>query len=621
MAGGRRGRHPGAGIRGPRPRRGRGVPGGGRGLVPRCAERLRGGGGPGGIPGGAGPAAGPGRRLVGRRVAGGDRAGLRDARADPTARQPAHRVGGAHRPPGPAGRGGPMTRPGPKPYYVTTPLYYVNAPPHLGHAYTTVIADVLARYQRLRRGAAGVWFLTGTDEHGQKIQQAAAAAGQSPQAFADAIVPNFQNLWAALNISYDDFIRTTEPRHRQSVQAALTRLFQQGQIVKDHYEGWYCTPCETFWPKLVFAGPGGQPAAPVCPDCRRPVEQITEENYFFPLEPHRRWLVDHIRAQETFILPATRRNEVLAFLEQPLTPLCISRPTARLSWGIPLPSPPFEPGYVTYVWFDALLNYITAVGYPTVDARWPADAHLIGKDILRPHAVYWPIMLRALGLPPPATIAVHGWWLVEGEKMSKSKGNVVDPNVVVGEFGVDAYRYFLLREIPFGQDGTFSEAALERRYTDDLANDLGNLVYRMLTMVEKYFNGVLPLCPSVAPGLRGELIGRAIEACDFQAALNAIWQTVTEANMLVDKRKPWVLVKGGAAEKQQLAETMGTLANSLRAVAVWLWPFMPATSENIWRQLGCPGVPSDVEWDMAWTSRMADDQRIQKSPPLFPRRS
>lgn len=522
-----------------------------------------------------------------------------------------------------------------KPYYVTTPLYYVNAPPHLGHAYTTVIADVLARYHRMRRGKDQVFFLTGTDEHGQKIQQAAAAAGQTPAAFVEAAVPVFRRLWTTLGITFDDFIRTTEPRHTQGVQQAVARLCQAGQITTGTYTGWYCTPCETFWPGLTLA-PGG---APVCPDCRRPVEQIQEENYFFPLEPHREWLRRVIRGDDPAtpmaILPETRRREVLAFLEQPLQPLCISRPAARLAWGIPLPSPPCDPGYVTYVWFDALLNYVTAVGYPAADGRWPADVHLIGKDILRPHAVYWPIMLHALGLPPPTTVAAHGWWLVEGEKMSKSRGNIVDPHTVIAEYGVDAYRYFLLREIPFGQDGTFSEQALEKRYTADLANDLGNLVYRTLTMLEKYCDGIIPSAGEAdTTRFQADImetwgprpvdpLAREVDRYDFQRALAKVWNVIDRANGLIDSQKPWVLARQGqqdGAATQQLHGVLVVLASTLRALAVWLWPFLPTTGEQIWRQLGCPGQVADVPWDHAWRAGTTAGQRIQKGAPLFPRR-
>ena len=504
-----------------------------------------------------------------------------------------------------------------KPYYLTTPLYYVNAPPHLGHAYTTVIADVLARYRRLR--GEPVFFLTGTDEHGQKIQQAAVAAGQLPQQFADATAPRFIELWKALYITHDDFIRTTEPRHTAGVQAALTQLLKAGQIAQGAYEGWYCTPCETFWPNLTIVSG----MAPSCPDCHRPVEQIREQNYFFPLEPHRVWLRRYIQDHETFIVPATRRNEVLAFLEQPLQDLCISRPLSRLSWGIPMPSPPFEPGFVTYVWFDALLNYVTAVGFPKTDRRWPADVHLIGKDILRPHAVYWPIMLHALGLEPPRKIAVHGWWLVEGQKMSKSRGNVVDPNAVVAEYGVDAYRYFLLREVPFGQDGTFSEGAMERRYTDDLANDLGNLVYRTLTMIEKYCGGMIPPREATLGLLSGTLttgvLAKAMDDYTFDIALGQLWGFIDEGNALIDREKPWVLAKD-PAQGTRLRELLGALTDQLRALAVWLWPFMPTTSESLWAQLGYSDEVSGVRWDEAWAPGATRGQRVRKGSPLFPRR-
>src|SRR3989338_7436634 len=359
-------------------------------------------------------------------------------------------------------------------FYITTPLYYVNASPHIGHSYTNIAADTLARYMRMALGNENVRFLTGTDEHGQKIQRAAEAQKLTPHEFSDKMVLQFKELWKALNISYDDFIRTTEKRHIVCVQRSLDLLHEKGDIYKDKYEGLYCTPCETFW--LESQAPDR-----LCPDCKRPPESISETNYFFNLEKYKPWLIEHIKNNPDFIRPKERRNEVLSFLNlNKLSALCISRPKMRLSWGIPLP---FSPEHVTYVWFDALVNYISAVGEFDKEGNyksrwWPADLHLIGKDILRQHAIYWPIMLRALNIEPPRSIFAHGWWMIESNKMSKSRGNVVNPIEMVEKFGLD---------------GNFSESAIVKRFNGDLANDLGNLVYRTLTMIEKYYQGNIPV--------------------------------------------------------------------------------------------------------------------------------
>jgi methionyl-tRNA synthetase len=494
-------------------------------------------------------------------------------------------------------------------FYITTPLYYVNASPHIGHSYTNIAADTLARYMRQSLGAQNVWFLTGTDEHGQKIQRAAEALKLDPQEFADKMVLRFNDLWKALNISYDDFIRTTEPRHVQTVQKALEILYKKGDIYEDSYDGWYCIPCETFWIE-------SQLVEGACPDCKRRVEKISEINYFFKLSKYQAWLIDYIKdpANVRFILPLARQNEVLRFLEiNKLADLCISRPKERLSWGIPLP---FSPNHVTYVWFDALINYISAVG--SFDAQdkyqskwWPADLHLIGKDILRQHAIYWPIMLRALEIEPPKCIFAHGWWMIGEDKMSKSKGNVVNPIEMVHKFGVDVYRYFLLRDVPFGLDGNFSEEAIIKRFNGDLANDLGNLVYRTLTMIEKYYQGSIPqiIINEVQFDEAGERIKKAISMLDQEVyaswainydlslSLEKIWKLINLANKYVEETKPWNLAKENKTE--ELKAFIRLLVEVIRKVAREVYPFMPGTSGSIIQQVG--------------------EDTIKKGNPLFPR--
>ncbi|MEI8345456.1 MAG: methionine--tRNA ligase, partial [Candidatus Omnitrophota bacterium] len=391
-------------------------------------------------------------------------------------------------------------------FYVTTPIYYVNAKPHIGHAYTSIAADALARYHRLC--GKRVLALTGTDEHGQKVAKAAAEASVTPREFTDRISATFRDLWTEFGLSFDDFIRTTEPRHRSAVEKFWKLLDERGQIYKALYRGWYCTPCETFFTERQVLAEAG---AKVCPDCKRPVEQIEEENFFLKTSQYQAWLREHIMAHPDFIQPDIRRNEVLGFLDNnTLQDLCISRPAGRLSWGIPSP---LSATHVTYVWFDALINYVTACGFADDAGRfaqwWPADVHLVGKDILRHHAVYWPIMLKAAGMEVPRQIFAHGWWVQGGQKMSKSLGNVVDPLEVARRYGFDAFRYFLLREVPFGFDGSFSEEALVNRFNHDLANDLGNLLHRSLSMCEKYFGGEIPVGVSVAV-----TVGVAVGVCE-----------------------------------------------------------------------------------------------------------
>ena len=512
-----------------------------------------------------------------------------------------------------------------KTFYITTPIYYVNDVPHIGHAYTTVAADVLARYKRLQ--GYEVFFLTGTDEHGQKVQQAASERGVPPQQHADELVVRFQDLWKRLDISNDDFIRTTEHRHKSVVQAVLQYLWDKKLIYEGMYQGWYCLPDERFWTEEELKE--GK-----CPECGRSVDRISEKNYFFKMSQYQDKLRWHIKNNQAFILPETRRNEVLGFLDRQLGDLCISRPKARLSWGISLP---FDPDYVTYVWVDALVNYISVIGYPADLDRfneiWPADYHLVGKDILTTHAVYWSTLLMALELKLPKTLFAHGWWMVESEKMSKSRRNVVDPNAIIDEFGADAFRYFLLREVPFGQDGNFSRDAFIQRYNSDLANDLGNLVSRTLTMIEQFGGGVIPK-PSFAGSHREEEeikeialglfdpVEQAINRLEFHRALSEIWKLVDRANLYIEQMAPWSLAKR-KQEREKLDTVLYTATEALRYIARYLAPFMPRTSEKIIRQLAIDSIPPDALNDRSkfgsWGGSLPIGSPISKGQPLFPR--
>lgn len=472
-----------------------------------------------------------------------------------------------------------------KNFYITTPIYYVNDIPHIGHAYTTVAADTVARYKRFR--GFKVFFLTGTDEHGQKVQQAAERRGVAPDRHADEFYIAFKDLWQKLNISNDDFIRTTEDRHKRVVQDVLQRLFEKGDIYKESYEGWYCLSDERFWMERDLKEGN-------CPDCNRKVEYIKEWNYFFRMSKYQNWLIQYIKDNPKFIMPESRCNEVLGFLEKPLGDLCISRPKERLSWGIPLP---FDENYVTYVWFDALVNYISAIGFgynkDKFEEWWPADRHLVGKDILITHSVYWSTMLKALGLPLPENIFAHGWWTVNGEKMSKSKGNFVDPNEIIDKYGVDQFRYFLLREVPFGLDGDFSRRVIVGRINSDLANNLGNLLSRVLNMVKRYFDSIVPP-PSEIKDDDSLLIKKVeeiiedieplMDSLSFSRVLTKIWGFIDETNRYVDHSAPWALAKSDV-NRERLGTVIYNSAESLRIIGLLIYPFMPNTGREIWNQL------------------------------------
>ena len=522
-----------------------------------------------------------------------------------------------------------------EPFYVTTPIYYVNDEPHIGHAYTTVLADVLARYARLR--GVETFFLTGTDEHGQKVQEAAQRRGIDPQTQADEMVVHFQQAWQRLHVACDDFIRTTEPRHVRVVQAILQDLWARDQIYLGAYEGWYCVPDERFWTEKDLVD--GR-----CPDCDRPVERLAEPNYFFRMSVHQGWLVDYIAAHPTFIRPETRRNEVLGFLRQPLGDLCISRPANRLSWGIPLP---FDPAYVTYVWFDALINYLTAAGYLADGARfahlWPSAMHLIGKDILTTHSVYWPTMLHAAGLSQPRTIFAHGWWMVNGAKMSKSRGNVVKPLDLAAVYGVDALRYFLIRDMALGRDADFSVESLARRYRGDLANDLGNLLHRLVHMVVRYCGGRIPAPTPTLPQLWGrekqdagaaqsqpwgreEAALRArcmslvdqtfarVEALALNEALAGVMEAIGAINRYLEQTAPWQQARAGRPER--VATILYTAAEALRLASILLQPVLPGQTAELWRRLGWqPPVP--LREGLAW-GRLQPGTQVVAGPPLFP---
>ena len=506
-------------------------------------------------------------------------------------------------------------------FYVTTPIYYVNDQPHIGHAYTTILADVLARYHRLL--GVPTHFLTGTDEHGQKVQQAANKRGVSPQEHVDTYVTRFTDLWAHLGITNDDFIRTTEPRHTEIVQKVLAELYARDEIYRAEYDGWYCVTCERFYTEKDLADG-------MCPEpgCHKPVEKITETNYFFRMSKYQDWLIQYIEEHPQFIQPDFRRNETLGFLRQPLTDLCISRPKTRMSWGIELP---FDNDFVTYVWFDALLNYVSAIGYGADDARfeqwWPASMHLIGKDILTTHTVYWPTMLHAMGLAMPETIFAHGWWLVGRDKMSKSAGNVVDPMALAETYGIDAFRYFLMAEMVLGQDASFTLEGFVRRYNADLANDLGNLLSRVVRMTVSHFDAKIPppgalateekhlqeITLAAVAGMRDAVVRMRVDQ-----GLAGLAGAIREANRYLELRQPWSLAKQGPEARVLMGTTLYCAAETLRMVSGMLYPVMPEKMTSLRTVLGCADGEPDYTRLRHW-GELAPGTPLQSMGPLFPR--